>query len=54
MQYHCDRRLEELKEIRENYKKIEEFLKQQLPQKNYWLKTLQMGLAHLELDIAWL
>lgn len=54
MQYHCDRRLGELKEIRENYKKIEEFLKQQLPQKTYWLKTLQMGLAHLELDIAWL
>jgi PadR family transcriptional regulator, regulatory protein AphA len=54
MQHHCDQRLENLRETHVEYKKIEEFLKQHLPEKTYWLKTLQVGLAHLELDIAWL
>jgi PadR family transcriptional regulator, regulatory protein AphA len=54
MGLHCARRLKELKEIRNNFKQIEEFLKTELPKKTYWLKTLQLGLAHLELDINWL
>jgi PadR family transcriptional regulator AphA len=53
MERHCEQRLLELQEVREKYQKIEEFLKQ-LPEKIYWLKTLQVGLAHLELDITWL
>lgn len=52
MQLHCNEKLRELKNIREKYKEIELFLKEQLPQKVYWLKTLRVGLAHLELDIT--
>lgn len=52
MQHHCDEKLRELKKLYENYKEIEDFLIKQSPQKNYWLKTLRMGLAHLELDIT--
>lgn len=52
MQQHCDEKLQELKKLRDEYKEIESFLKEQLPQKIYWLKTLQIGLAHLELDIT--
>ena len=52
MQQHCDEKLKEIKNIREKFKEIEFFLKEQLPQKTYWLKTLRVGLAHLELDIA--
>lgn len=51
MQQHCDEKLRELKKLHEKYKKIEEFLIKQTPKKIYWLKTLQVGLAHLELDI---
>lgn len=54
MQQHCKQRFSELKVLHEKYKEIEAFLKQQLPEKTYWLRTLQHGLAHLELDIAWL
>lgn len=52
MQKHCDEKLRELKKVREKYKKIEDFLIEQSPQKIYWLKTLRVGLAHLELDIT--
>lgn len=52
MQLHCNEKLKEIKNIREKFKEIEFFLKEQLPQKTYWLKTLRVGLAHLELDIA--
>jgi DNA-binding PadR family transcriptional regulator len=54
MECHFIRKLEELKKAREKFKEIEEFLKHDLPEKTYWLKTLQVGLAHLEVDIAWL
>ena len=54
MERHSKRRLEELCELQKHYKEIERFLKEELPHKIYWLKTLQVGLAHLELDIAWL
>ena len=53
MDLHFDRKLQEMKKARENYRQIEEFLKNDLPEKTYWLKTLQVGLAHLEVDIAW-
>ncbi len=52
MQQHCSEKLRELKKLHEKYKEIENFLIQQSPQKIYWLKTLRVGLAHLELDIA--
>lgn len=52
MQQHCDEKLQELKKLHEKYKEIEVSLEAQLPQKTYWLKTLRVGLAHLELDIA--
>ena len=52
MQHHSERRLQELKEQHKEYKEIERFLREQLPQKTYWLKTLQVGIAHLELDIS--
>lgn len=52
MQCHCSERLEELKSLREKYKEIEKFLQERLPQKAYWLKTLRLGIAHLELDIT--
>lgn len=52
MQQHCDKKLQELKKLQEKYKAIENFLIEQSPQKIYWLKTLRVGLAHLELDIA--
>ena len=52
MELHCHERLQKLKRLREEYKEIEEFLKQQLPKRVYWLKTLQIGMAHLELDIS--
>ncbi len=51
MQQHCDEKLLELKKLHTKYKEIEDFLIQQSPQKIYWLKTLRVGLAHLELDI---
>jgi len=54
MQHHFHRKLEEMKDAREKFKQIERFLKHDLPEKTYWLKTLQVGLAHLEVDIAWL
>jgi SMC interacting uncharacterized protein involved in chromosome segregation len=52
MQLHCNEKLRELKKIRKKYKEIESFLKGQSPQKIYWLRTLRVSLAHLELDIA--
>lgn len=52
MQQHCDEKLQKLKKLHEKYKEIEDFLIRQTPQKIYWLKTLRVGLAHLELDIA--
>lgn len=52
MQQHCRERLEKLKQQHETYKVIEGFLKEQLPQRAFWLKTLQVGIAHLELDIS--
>ena len=52
MQQHCNEKLRELKKLHEKYRGIEVFLIKQLPQKIYWLKTLRVGLAHLELDIA--
>ena len=52
MQHHCNQKLQELKKLQEKYKEIEDFLIQQSPQKIYWLKTLRVGLAHLELDIS--
>jgi PadR family transcriptional regulator, regulatory protein AphA len=54
MEKHYDQRLSELEEMREKFKQIEKFLKKELPEKTYWLKTLQVGLAHLELDIGWI
>lgn len=51
MQQHRDKKLKELKKLREKYKEIEEFLIRQSPQKIYWIKTLRLGIAHLELDI---
>lgn len=51
MEKHCQDKLEELKKVQEKYKELESFLKEQLPDKRYWLKTLQIGIAHLELDI---
>jgi PadR family transcriptional regulator AphA len=54
MEKHFSRKLDEMKEAREKFKQIEAFLKRDLPEKTYWLKTLQVGLAHLEVDIAWL
>ena len=52
MQQHCNKKLRELKKLHEKYKEIEGILIKQLPKKTYWLKTLRVGLAHLELDIA--
>lgn len=52
MQNHCNQRLAELKKSHQKYKELENYLKEQLPRKVYWLKTLQVGIAHLELDIA--
>jgi DNA-binding PadR family transcriptional regulator len=52
MELHCHERLQKLQQLREQYKEIEEFLRQQLPKRAYWLKTLQIGMAHLELDIS--
>jgi DNA-binding PadR family transcriptional regulator len=52
MEQHCHERLQKLKLLHERYKKVEEFLKGQLPKRAYWLKTLQIGIAHLELDIS--
>ncbi len=52
MQQHCDERLKSLKKLREKYKELEGFLMKELPEKTYWLKTLRVGLAHLELDIS--
>lgn len=54
MQHHCNEKLKELKKLQEKYKEIEDFLSKQYPEKIYWLKTLRVGLAHLELDIAFL
>ena len=52
MEQHCHERLGKLKLLQERYKEAEEFLKGQLPKRSYWLKTLQIGIAHLELDIS--
>lgn len=52
MRQHCNIKLQELKKLREKYKEIEGFLINQSPQKIYWLKTLRVGIAHLELDIS--
>jgi len=52
MEQHCHERLQKLKLLHERYKEVEEFLKGQLPKRAYWLKTLQIGIAHLELDIS--
>ena len=52
MQKHSKEKLQELKKLHEEYKKIEKLLKKELPKKIYWLKTLQIGLAHLELDLS--
>lgn len=51
MQHHCNKKLQELKKLHKKYKEIESFLNNQTPKKIYWIKTLQMGLAHLDLDI---
>ncbi len=52
MRQHCNEKLKELKKLHEKYKEIENFLIEQFPQKIYWLKTLRVGLAHLDLDIT--
>ena len=52
MQEHAKERLKELKNLRKTYKEIETFLEQEMPHKKYWLKTLRIGLAHLELDLS--
>lgn len=52
MEQHCHERLCKLKLLHKRYKEVEECLKGQLPKRAYWLKTLQIGIAHLELDIS--
>jgi DNA-binding PadR family transcriptional regulator len=52
MQQHCRERIEKLKRLHQKYKEVEEHLKRHLPKRAYWLKTLQIGIAHLELDIS--
>lgn len=54
MRSHCQARLKDLLETKATFREIEKVLKQELPEKTYWLKTLQVGLAHLELDITWI
>lgn len=51
MQKHCKQKVKELKNTFEKYKKIERFIREKQPKRLYWLKTLQIGLAHLELNI---
>lgn len=53
MNKHFDRRLRNLLDLLEEYKKIEVRLKDQFPKKIFWLMTLKNGIAHLELEIAW-
>jgi hypothetical protein len=52
MQQRCNLKLQELKKLQEKYRKIEHFLLNHSPEKIYCLKTLRVGLAHLELDIS--
>jgi DNA-binding PadR family transcriptional regulator len=52
MEQHCHERLHKLKLLHKKYKEVENFLIEQLPKRAYWLKTLQIGIAHLELDIS--
>lgn len=52
MQQHLREKLENLKKLHEKYKNIEKILKNQLPQSMFKLKTLQIGIAHLELDLS--
>lgn len=52
MEQHRHERVQKLKKLHEKYRAAEEFLRGQLPKRAYWLKTLQIGIAHLELDIS--
>lgn len=52
MEQHCTQKLKELKKLQAKYKELEKFLLNQSPEKPYWLRTLRIGLAHLELDIS--
>lgn len=54
MALHCEQRLQELQDTHRTYKEIEEYLQRDRGDKAYWLKTLQLGIAHLELDMEWL
>jgi DNA-binding PadR family transcriptional regulator len=54
MRKHCTERLQELLAAKKNYNTLAAFLKRELPEKAHWLQTLQLGIAHLNVDIAWL
>lgn len=52
MQRHREEKLVQMKRSLKLFKETEEMLERELPHKTYWLETLQIGLAHLQLDIA--
>lgn len=54
MMRHCDHHLREAQEALDTFKNIEQMLNREFPEKQFWLKTVQNGLAHVELEIAWL
>jgi len=54
MQKHFAYQLNKLEALLKEYKEIEIKLKKEFPGKIFWMKTLQNGIAHTELDIAWI
>ncbi len=53
MNTHFNRRFRNLLDILEEYKQIEQKLLTEFPKKPFWMMTLRNGIAHLELEIAW-
>lgn len=54
MRKHCKQRLDELQILLKEYQEIERSLQKHYPQKKYWIKTVQNGIAHIELDLSWI
>ncbi|CRX37913.1 PadR family transcriptional regulator [Estrella lausannensis] len=52
MQKHREEKLAKMRAALKLFEETEKMLIKELPHKPYWLETLRIGLAHVELDIA--
>ena len=54
MYKHCEYHARGTESVLETFKKIEQMLVKEFPDKPFWLKTLQNGIAHVTTEKEWL